>query len=76
MPVLLAALTTFNHAGAGPKAGASESGGIHIPCANRIGMLLSIVYASAQSEEWRLAGFIDKNPDRTIRVLIECLVQW
>jgi hypothetical protein len=34
-------------------------------------IFLSIVNASAQSAEWRLAGFVDGNPDRTIRVLIE-----
>jgi hypothetical protein len=34
-------------------------------------LLLSIASASAQSTEWRLAGFIDGNPDGTIRVTIE-----
>jgi hypothetical protein len=34
-------------------------------------VLLGIVGASAQSTEWRLAGFIDGNPDGTIRVTIE-----
>lgn len=34
-------------------------------------MVLSIVSASAQSTEWRLAGFIDGIPDGTIRVTIE-----
>jgi hypothetical protein len=31
----------------------------------------SITYVSAQSEEWRLAGFIDGNPDRTFHVIID-----
>jgi hypothetical protein len=34
-------------------------------------IFLCIVNASALSAEWRLAGFIDGNPDRTIRVTIE-----
>lgn len=34
-------------------------------------IVLGIVNASAQSAEWRLAGFIDGNPDRTMCVLIE-----
>jgi hypothetical protein len=34
-------------------------------------IFFSIGNASAQSAEWLLAGFIDGNPDRTIRVAIE-----
>ena len=34
-------------------------------------VLLGMGNASAQSMEWRLAGFVDGNPDRTIRVTVE-----
>jgi hypothetical protein len=34
-------------------------------------VISGIVLASAQSVEWRLAGFVDGNPDRAIRATIE-----